>query len=247
MGLLCDVALDGTTIDRASWPPPGLIPAQGGTARRPLDTVDPAEPREVGPAGPTAELNLLVAAAITGDGPATEELLARLRPLVVRYCRSRLGRVQRRYTSADDVAQEVCLAVFRALPTYRQMGRPFLSFVYGIAAHKIADVHRSSAKDRSDPIADPPEVLSVDDGPEQWTLRGELIERTGDLLSILTQRQRDILIMRLVLGLSAQETADSIGATADAVRVAQHRALTRLRRTVGVARVRSTTASRVAC
>jgi len=245
MGLLCDVALDGTTIDRASWPPAGLIPTQG-VDRRASDSVDLVEAAEIGPAGPTGELNLLVAAAITGDGPATEELLVRLRPLVVRYCRSRLGRVQRRYTSADDVAQEVCLAVYRALPGYRQMGRPFLSFVYGIAAHKIADVHRTSAKDRSEPIADPPEVPSVDDGPEQWTLRGELIERTGDLLSILTQRQRDILIMRLVLGLSAQETADSIGATADAVRVAQHRALARLRRTVGVARVRSTV-SGVAC
>jgi RNA polymerase sigma-70 factor (ECF subfamily) len=58
------------------------------------------------------------------------------------------------------------------------------------------------------------------------------------LLAVLTQRQRDILIMRIVLGLSAQETAEAVGTTADAVRVAQHRALNRLRRIVGPARRR---------
>jgi RNA polymerase sigma-70 factor (ECF subfamily) len=38
--------------------------------------------------------------------------------------------------------------------------------------------------------------------------------------------------MRIVLGMSAQETAEAVGTTADAVRVAQHRALNRLRRTI---------------
>ena len=173
-----------------------------------------------------------VAAAVGGDRLAAEDLLAFLRPIVVRYCRSKLGRVQRTFVAADDVAQEVCLAVFRALPTYRQLGRPFLSFVYGIAAHKIADVHRAAARDRSQPTSETPDIVLTDEDPEQITLRRELVERTGNLLRTLTPRQRDILIMRIVLGLSAQETATMVGTTPDAVRVAQHRALNRLRRTV---------------
>ena len=173
-----------------------------------------------------------VAAAVGGDRLAAEDLLAFLRPIVVRYCRTKLGRVQRTFVAADDVAQEVCLAVFRALPTYRQLGRPFLSFVYGIAAHKIADVHRAAARDRSQPTSETPDIVLTDEDPEQITLRRELVERTGNLLRTLTPRQRDILIMRIVLGLSAQETATMVGTTPDAVRVAQHRALNRLRRTV---------------
>ncbi|HEV8563189.1 MAG TPA: RNA polymerase sigma factor ShbA [Actinophytocola sp.] len=173
-----------------------------------------------------------VAAAVGGDGVAAGDLLAFLRPIVVRYCRTKLGRVQRTFVAADDVAQEVCLAVFRALPTYKQLGRPFLSFVYGIAAHKVADVHRAAARDRSQPTSETPDIMVEDEDPEQITLRRELVERTGGLLRMLTPRQRDILIMRIVLGLSAQETADMVGTTADAVRVAQHRALNRLRRTV---------------
>ncbi len=179
-------------------------------------------------------LDTVVAAAIAGDASATEQLLIFLRPLVIRYCRSKFGRMPRSFSTPDDVAQEVCVAVFRALPGYRQLGRPFLSFVYGIAAHKIADVHRANARDKSEPIADTPEVMSLDDGPEQFTLRMELQQRTGGLLRTLTPRQRDILVMRVVMGMSAQETAEQIGTTADAVRVAQHRALNRLRKTLAV-------------
>jgi RNA polymerase sigma-70 factor (ECF subfamily) len=177
-------------------------------------------------------LDEVVAAAVAGSGVAAGDLLAFLRPIVVRYCRTKLGRVQRTFVAADDVAQEVCLAVFRALPTYRQLGRPFLSFVYGIAAHKIADVHRAAARDRSQPTSETPDIMLTEEDPEQITLRRELVEQTGSLLRTLTPRQRDILIMRIVLGLSAQETATMVGTTPDAVRVAQHRALNRLRRTV---------------
>ncbi|MGQ0840518.1 sigma-70 family RNA polymerase sigma factor [Actinokineospora sp.] len=177
-------------------------------------------------------LDVVVSAAIAGDATAVDQLLVFLRPLVVRYCRAKLGRMPRSFSSADDVAQEVCVAVFRALPGYQQLGRPFLSFVYGIAAHKIADVHRANARDKSDPTAEAPDVMSLEDGPEQITLRHELVEQTGTLLRALTPRQRDILIMRIVMGMSAQETADVVGTTPEAVRVAQHRALNRLRKTV---------------
>src|SRR5690348_7583382 len=105
------------------------------------------DPTPVRPRGVDRDnLDEVVAAAVAGDGVAAGDLLAFLRPIVFRYCRTKLGRVQRTFVAADDVAQEVCLAVFRALPTYRQLGRPFLSFVYGIAAHKIADVHRAAAR-----------------------------------------------------------------------------------------------------
>jgi RNA polymerase sigma-70 factor (ECF subfamily) len=176
-----------------------------------------------------------VAAAVAGDAGAVDRLLAFLRPLVLRYCRTKLGRLPQSFSSPDDVAQEVCVAVYRALPGYQQLGRPFLSFVYGIAAHKIADVHRANTRDKSDPIADAPEVMSPDEGPEQIILRDELARQTGALLATLTQRQRDILVMRIVMGMSAKETAAVIGTTAEAIRVAQHRALNRLRKMLSVA------------
>ncbi|HEY0808445.1 MAG TPA: sigma factor, partial [Pseudonocardiaceae bacterium] len=79
------------------------------------------------------DLAVIVAAAVAGDRTATDRLLGYVRPLVVRYCRARVGRQERSFASADDVAQEVCLAVLTALASYRDQGRPFLAFVYGIA------------------------------------------------------------------------------------------------------------------
>lgn len=178
-----------------------------------------------------SNVDLVAAAASAGDTAATDELLGYLRPIMVRYCRGKLGRV-RPVNSPDDVAQEVCLAVFRALPTYRHLGRPFLSFVFGVAAHKVADVHRAAARDRSLPTAETPDLPDLEESPEQVALRRELVEHTGGLLRTLLPRQRQILIMRVVMGMTAQETAMAVGTTADAVRVAQHRALSRLRRTV---------------
>lgn len=174
----------------------------------------------------------LVLAAMAGDRDAVGRLLEVIRPLVTRYCRGRLGPMERSFLSADDVAQEVCLAVLTALPHYRLQGRPFLAFVYGIAAHKVIDAHRAVARGRADPVAEVPDAVEVRAGPEQHVLQGELSEQLSALLVELPEKQREILVLRVVVGLSAEETAEIVGASAGAVRVAQHRALGRLRKSV---------------
>jgi RNA polymerase sigma-70 factor (ECF subfamily) len=185
-------------------------------------------------AGPAPEnLEDDVRAAVAGDERAVAAVLAAVRPLVVRYCRARVGRQERSATSADDVAQDVCLALLTALPTYKDHGRPFLAFVYGIAAHKVADAHRAALRNRAEPVPELPDT--PDDelvGPEQSALRVELSQRMGELLRLLPAKQREILVLRVVVGLTADQTADAVDATPGAVRVAQHRALTRLRREI---------------
>lgn len=179
-----------------------------------------------------AEIRRLVTAAMDGDRNAVGALLAIIRPLVVRYCRPRVSS-ERAGMSADDVAQEVCLAVLKALPSYKEQGKPFLAFVYGIAAHKVVDAHRYAGRDRSDPTDDLPEEQDVSGGPEQAAMALSDSAEMRALLEQLPAKQRDILVMRVVVGLSAEETAEAVGSTPGAVRVAQHRALTKLRTLVG--------------
>ncbi|CPU45013.1 sigma-70 family RNA polymerase sigma factor [Mycobacteroides abscessus] len=174
-------------------------------------------------------LDDVVAAAVRGDRDALSEVLSAIRPVVVRYCRARVGTAERSGLSADDVAQEVCLAVIAALPRYQDQGRPFLAFVYGIAAHKVADAHRAMARDKSDPAENLPEQVDRHAGPEQEALNSESSRRMQALLEVLPEKQREILILRVVVGLSAEETADAVGSSAGAVRVAQHRALQKLK------------------
>jgi RNA polymerase sigma-70 factor (ECF subfamily) len=174
----------------------------------------------------------LVVEAMSGDRDAVARLLEVIRPLVARYCRGRLGPVDRSYLSADDVAQEVCLAVLTALPNYRVQGKPFLAFVYGIAAHKVIDAHRAVSRGRTDPVPDVPDTIETGAGPEQRALHGELSTQLRALLAELPEKQREILVLRVVVGLSAEETAEIVGASPGAVRVAQHRALSRLRKNI---------------
>lgn len=171
----------------------------------------------------------LVRAAVAGDRDAVERLLAVVRPHVVRYCRARLG-PPCRSLSADDVAQEVCLAVLTGLSGYRFEGRPFLAFVHGIAAHKVVDAHRASTRLRWRSGEEVPDSEDPAEGPEQHALRVELSAGLRGLLDELPEAQREILVLRVALGLSAVETAAVVGSTPGAVRVAQHRGLAWLRR-----------------
>lgn len=178
---------------------------------------------------PSEELDSAVAAAAQGDRRALGRVLEIIRPLVVRYCRARVGSGERGQLSADDVAQEVCLAVMTALPRYEDQGRPFMAFVYGIASHKVADAHRNVSRNKSDPMAEVPDVVSTDQGPEQRALDSEASRQMSELLATLPEKHREILILRLVMGLSAEETASAVGSTAGAIRVAQHRAIAKLK------------------
>ncbi len=176
---------------------------------------------------PEAEL---VQRAARGDQRALEAVLAQVRPGVIRYCRAHLGRTSGRYTTADDVAQEVCLAILSALPRYRDEGRPFTAFVYGIAAHKVADAHRAAARELTvTPVAAVDDRPDAQPGPEQQALATDLARRLSQLLGHLSDTHREIIVLRVAVGLSAEEVGAALNMTAPAVRVAQSRALSRLR------------------
>ena len=121
------------------------------------------------------------------------------------------------------------MAVLTALPGFRHEGKPFLAFVYGICAHKVADAHRSAARSRSLSVADVPDAPSTDRGPEQYVVAHSTAVIIDELLSTLPETQQEIIRLRVVVGLSAEETAEALGMTAGAVRVSQHRALAKLR------------------
>ncbi|HET6291167.1 MAG TPA: RNA polymerase sigma factor ShbA [Amycolatopsis sp.] len=177
----------------------------------------------------SAAFHELVVSSMAGEQDAISTLFTWIQPAIYRYCRSRIGRSGSAYSSADDVAQEICVAVFGALKRYGDEPESFLPFVYGIAAHKVADHYRRAGRDRSDPAADVPDGVDVSASPEQQIMASDLRERLSDLLDTLPPRQREILRLRLIVGLSAQETAATVGLTPTAVRVTQHRALVKLR------------------
>lgn len=168
--------------------------------------------------------------AARGDTAAAAELLARLRPGVVRYCWAHLGSLGRGYVSPDDVAQEVCLAVFEALPRFRDRGLPFAGLVYRIAANKVADSFRAARLAASTRSMEPvPEQADDQWDPERRAMIADMSRRALLLLDELPDTQREIVVLRVAVGLSAEEAGEVLGMTAAAVRMAQSRALSRLR------------------
>lgn len=157
-----------------------------------------------------------------------DTLLREWRPAIVRYCRGRLARMGCSHLNEDDVAQEACLALLDALPSYVDTGRPFGAFVYGIAAHKVADAVRGAARGAI-PVSDVPERADDVPGPEDALLTQSDAQNARRLLATLPEGQRRLLLLRVVTGLSAEETGYVLDMTPGAVRVAQHRALARLR------------------
>jgi RNA polymerase sigma-70 factor (ECF subfamily) len=176
----------------------------------------------------------LVSRAARSDPVATAALIARLRPGLVRYCRAHLGRIGGAYTSADDIAQEVCLALLRALPRFRDEGRPFSAFVYRIAANKVADAQRAALRHLSlAPVDTLPDQPDAAPGPEQRAVTADDARRLSLLLRQLSPTQREIIVLRVAVGLPAEEVGGVLGMSAAAVRMAQSRALAHLRTLAG--------------
>ena len=65
--------------------------------------------------------------------------------------------------------------------------------------------------------------------PEEMAVACIEAQRARDLLALLPGHLRELLVLRMVAGLTAEETGHVLGMSAGAVRVAQHRALARLR------------------
>jgi RNA polymerase sigma-70 factor, ECF subfamily len=180
----------------------------------------------------TEDIQELSSRAVSGDAVATERLLKLVHRMVRRYCRARLARFPGADHTADDVAQEVCIAVLSALARYRDEGRPFEAFVYRIAANKVADAQRAYYRSAI-PSAELPDDAETAAGPEELAERASDAQMVRELLSCLPEAMRELLVLRIAVGFSAEETGRALGMSAGAVRVAQHRAMQRLRAMVG--------------
>ena len=175
-----------------------------------------------------AELNELAGKAAAGDKRALDRLLELIRTPVVRYCRARMGDGIGLLT-AEDVAQDVLFAVCGALARFRPGETAAMAFVYGIARNKVVDAFRAGGRDHSEPTDTVPDAVDDRLGPEAVAVFGSEADELRELLNLLPPQHREILVLRVAMQFSAEETAATVGSTPGAVRVTQHRALTKLR------------------
>ena len=126
---------------------------------------------------------------------------------------------------AEDLAHETWIAAGEILPQFRGNERAFRVWLLSMARRQLAIHRQTSGPDRPSPVA--PDRLTGLAGSRDNT-DPAADAALAQLLTGLPQVHVEVLLLRVVAGLSAEEAAAVIGKSAGAVRVIQHRALRRL-------------------
>ena len=170
----------------------------------------------------------LIEAARGGDVRAFEALVLRHEAGVLRLLRL-LGVPG---TDREDVAQEVFLRVFRHLAGFRR-GRPFASWMYRVVVNSAHDYRlrtRRVAFVEAPWSEDTERAADSALGPEGDAARRDLRRSLEAALTLLTERERAVFVLREMEGLATREVARTLGVTAITVRRHLSLAKDRLRR-----------------
>lgn len=182
------------------------------------------------PRHPGAADSELVSRFQGGERQAFDGIVLRYQVRIYSLCLRWLGEPE----VAEEVAQDVFVALFRSLPTFR--GESSLStFVFRIAvnhcknkrlyrhrrAHGRHDALGPSAEDEDAPERDVPDETAATD---RGTVQGEAARLVTRALAELDEDHRQVLVLRDVDDLSYEEIADLLGLPRGTVKSRIHRA-----------------------
>lgn len=182
------------------------------------------EPGQPGGASSLEDEAALVAAARV-DGDAFAALYRRYRQPIYRYLRARTGTDE----DAADLAQQVFVKAFEAIPRYQERGVPFSAWLFRLARNTVIDAARRP--DRTLPLQSLGDAKEprLPNEPEVNALRADALARFQQLIAPLDDERRDLLTLRFVHELPTAEIAIILGKHDAAVRAQLKRALTTLK------------------
>jgi RNA polymerase sigma-70 factor (ECF subfamily) len=164
----------------------------------------------------------LVEQAKQGDHSAWEQLYRRLYPRLLAYAAARVGS-----PAADDIVSETMSRAVAGIARYQWQPGGLDPWVFGIARRVTADHHRGAARARRKGLSPEASVIHAHPG-ERLELLDEHARVRASFVR-LDAADREVLELRVIAGLSAEQTAAALGKRPGAVRTAQSRALARLR------------------
>ena len=156
-----------------------------------------------------------------GQRSGFDELVRHLDPRLVGFARAR---------GAEDpggLADEVLVQMCCRIGDFQGNLAQLRAWVFTIARNRIIDERRRAARRVEAVPTEPTRLPDVVAGLD--ISDAEQRDRVDALLAGLTDDQREIVVLRIVVGLSVEETAAVVGRRPGAVRALQHRALQALR------------------
>lgn len=160
------------------------------------------------------------------DQDAVTALVGRVTPLLRRYF---LLQYSNR-THIDDLLQDTWMRIHKARHTYRGE-EPLLPWVLAVARHAGLDHYRRASRHQL-------HERQMDTLPEAavGVAAGENLPDLDRLLSALPERQREVIIMLKVSGMTIDEVALSTSSSPGSVKQKAHRAYRKLREILSAGR-----------
>ncbi|MDD4080136.1 MAG: sigma-70 family RNA polymerase sigma factor [Eubacteriales bacterium] len=143
---------------------------------------------------------------------------------VSRYIRSRINN----HHDAEDLASDVFLKVETALDSYNSAKGSLSTWIYAITSNAVRDYYR-----RAKPVIPLEEQENLQDGDEavdDKVIGREQLAELAQALDSLSQRERDILILRFYEGLSPGVIAQKMNISYSNEGFIQSTALKKLRK-----------------
>ena len=174
----------------------------------------------------------LVVLLRAGDEEAISRLVEQWSPTMFRLARSFVDSPQ----SAEDVVQEAWLGMLSGLAKFE--GRSSLrTWTFTIlvnrartrGAREARTLPRSPLEDGTEEPAQPWFCAATDITPERAVLSREILLQLDRAISALPARQRQVVTMREISGMSAEEVCAALGISTANQRVLLHRARAALR------------------
>jgi RNA polymerase sigma-70 factor (ECF subfamily) len=171
----------------------------------------------------------VLGAAREGADWAVAVLFRALQPRLLRFLRAQAPQ------DAEDIASQAWLEVARSLPRFEGDEDDFCALVFTVARRRLFDHRRANRRrpvtlDGDGTFATIADPLRMEDDVISG-IRGE--EAARRIHALLPSDQAEIVLLRVVGGLSVDEVARLVGRRPGTVRVLQHRALKRLAQKLG--------------
>lgn len=167
----------------------------------------------------------VVAAAKRGDEQAITELFVELHPRLLRFLGARSGH------AGEDLAGDVWMAVSKRIGQFDGDWDDFRKWFFAIARRRVADQHRSDYRRRAILEAGGGEDRSIasERGSDERALDRLGGEEAVELIaSVLSAEQAEVVLLRVLGDLDADQVGAIMNRSPGWVRVTQHRALRRL-------------------
>jgi RNA polymerase sigma-70 factor (ECF subfamily) len=183
---------------------------------------------------PIDALGELMHAAQQGDPAAYRELLENIVPRVRQIVQRQRGFVGA--AEVEDLVQDVLLSVHTVRATY-DASRPFAPWLLAIIRHRLADGARRYTRVAKREIhLDEDEVTFVEPATNDDSGEPDDSAALHAAVRALPEGQRQAIELLKLKELSLKEAAAVSGTSIGALKVATHRAMATLRRTLGMRR-----------